>query len=79
MRGGGQLSHMVQSCGLSCCHELASLTGVRRRTPSMVYLLCTIRYLGHCRNSGAEVLYIEQGRLVPRGSGGAREVILEDV
>jgi hypothetical protein len=45
----------------------------------MVYLMRTIRYLGHCRNSGVEVLYIEQGRLVPRGSGGAPEVILEEV
>lgn len=32
-------------------------TSVHRRTLNMVYLLYTIRYLGHYRSSDAEVLY----------------------
>lgn len=35
-------------CGLAYRHEPASLTGMCRRTPDMVYLLRTIRYSGHC-------------------------------
>jgi hypothetical protein len=36
---------------------LLVVTSMHRCTLSMVYLLRTIRYLGHCRSSDAEVLY----------------------
>jgi hypothetical protein len=45
------------SGGLAYRHEHASLVGVRRRTPGMVYLLRTTRYSGHCRSSDDEVFY----------------------
>jgi hypothetical protein len=52
VRGGSRRSvawSSRTSCGLACRHELASLVGVHRYTPGMVYLQRTTRYSGPCR------------------------------
>jgi hypothetical protein len=59
VRGGSRRSVAWGShapCGLSYRHEPASLVGMHRHTPGMVYLSRTTRYSGHRRISDAEVL-----------------------